>query len=165
MSRIEGVHSTVSSVDIMVGDICTQGHVIIKEKFRGKTVKGQQDINRRQTGGYYENQAAGYLRNKGYRILESNYRCPFGEIDLIAEDPAGMTVYLEVKYREDHRCGHPLEAVDVRKQKRICKSAVYHRMQRGISESCPCRFDVIGIDGNRELIHIENAFMMMAVDW
>ena len=56
-------------------------------------------------------QAAAYLKKKGYRILEANFRCRFGEIDLIARDGAYL-VFIEVKYRSSLKDGDSLEAVN-----------------------------------------------------
>ena len=55
-------------------------------------------MNKRKTGTAYEKKAAAYLKEKGYHILKRNYRCPLGEIDLIAEEN-GYLVFIEVKYR------------------------------------------------------------------
>ena len=68
-----------------------------------------------------------------------------------------LLVFLEVKYRKSEAGGHPLEAVDRRKQRRICKTAVYYCLHYGYGEYMPCRFDVIGILGE-EIIHVEDAF-------
>ena len=75
-------------------------------------------MNRRKIGQEQEELAAKYLEEKGYEILERNYRIRTGEIDLIARD-ARYLVFIEVKYRKNLQMGDPLEAVDVRKQQRI----------------------------------------------
>ena len=62
-------------------------------------------------------QAAAYLKKKGYRILEANFRCRFGEIDLIARDGAYL-VFIEVKYRSSLKDRDSLEAVNRRKQRK-----------------------------------------------
>lgn len=113
--------------------------------------------NKRQIGTDYENLAAEYLVKKGYRILERNYRNPHGEIDIIAKDGETI-VFCEIKYRAGKRYGSPLEAVDVRKQRRISKVALYYTAGYKASESAFYRFDVIGIDGEGHIEHIENAF-------
>ena len=79
-------------------------------------------MNRRKEGAYYENLVAEYLKTQGYEILEKNYRCRIGEIDLIAEKD-GYLVFVEVKYRRTGQKGDPAEAVDYRKQKKISKVA------------------------------------------
>ncbi len=114
-------------------------------------------MNTRKTGAEYEQIAAEYLQEKGYHILERNFRCRYGEIDLIAEQGETL-VYVEIKYRGSMRCGNPLEAVDSKKQRRICKTAMYYYTYHGYEAERPCRFDVIGIDGNGAIMHLENAF-------
>lgn len=114
--------------------------------------------NKRTIGTFYEEQAAAYLCEQGYRVIESNYRNRYGEIDLILRDSRGLLVMTEVKYRSSSCCGDPLEAVDSRKQKRICRTALGYYKEHGYSWDTPCRFDVIGIYGNGQIRHIENAF-------
>lgn len=115
-------------------------------------------MNKRQTGTAYEEKAARYLEEKGYQILERNYRCRQGEIDLIARDGSCL-VFIEVKYRRDDRLGYPAEAVDGRKQLHIQRAAAWYCYTHQIPEWHPCRFDVISITGE-ETEHIINAFEM-----
>ena len=111
--------------------------------------------NRRQIGTDYERAAAYYLEQLGYEILEYNYRCRAGEIDLIAKDGEYL-VFCEVKYRSDGRKGSPLEAVGAGKQRTIFRCAMFYLAEHH-TEDVPCRFDVIGIEG-AEVVHIKNAF-------
>ena len=112
--------------------------------------------NNRETGSRYEQKAAAYLTQAGYRVLEMNYCCPFGEIDVIGEKGA-VLVFFEVKYRRDSSFGHPLEAVDEKKQKRIYRTARHYLDYHHIPPDRDCRFDVIGILGNT-ITHIKSAF-------
>ena len=117
--------------------------------------------NKRQTGAYYEQAAGRYLEQLGYEILEYNYRCRSGEIDIIAKDGA-YVVFCEVKYRADSRKGDPLEAVDARKQNVIFRCAMYYLAEHHLND-VPCRFDVIGIQGpdgseDAKVTYIKNAF-------
>ena len=112
--------------------------------------------SRRRTGARYEELAAEYLEEKGYVILERNFRCRSGEIDLIARIQ-DQIVFVEVKYRRSGACGSPGEAVDVRKQHTICRVADYYRMVHGIPETQSCRFDVAAVQGER-LELLRNAF-------
>ncbi|MCD8196023.1 MAG: YraN family protein [Lachnospiraceae bacterium] len=114
-------------------------------------------MNKRRVGAQYEDLAARCLEEKGYRILERNYRCRQGEIDLIALDGRCL-VFVEVKYRRDGRSGDPAEAVNFRKQRRIIRTAAYYCYNKNIGESHPCRFDVVSVLGS-EVRHIENAFI------
>ena len=95
------------------------------------------------------------LEQMGYEILQFNYRCRLGEIDLIAKDGA-YYVFCEVKYRADERKGSPLEAVDARKQQKIFRTAMYYLTEQQL-EDVPCRFDVVGIEGTKITL-IKNAF-------
>ena len=112
-------------------------------------------MNKRVLGSRYEKAAGYYLEQQGYEILQYNYRCRFGEIDLIAKDGEYL-VFCEVKYRRSDQSGSALEAVDARKQKRLSLCARQYLTSHGMEEQ-PARFDVIGIQGN-EIIHIEDAF-------
>ena len=106
--------------------------------------------NKRQTGAYYEQAAGHYLEQLGYEILEYNYRCRSGEIDIIAKDGA-YVVFCEVKYR-----------ADARKQNVIFRCAMYYLAEHHLND-VPCRFDVIGIQGqdgseDAKVTYIKNAF-------
>ncbi|MCD2492652.1 YraN family protein [Lacrimispora sp. NSJ-141] len=113
-------------------------------------------MNRRQIGVKYEELAARILCSSGYRILERNFRCRLGEIDIIARH-RGYLVFIEVKYRKDAGTGYPEEAVDVRKQTVIRKTAEFYMKSRGYGLSVPCRFDVVSMEGEQIRI-IEDAF-------
>lgn len=112
--------------------------------------------NKRLTGGYYEKQAADFLEKQGLRIVERNFRCRMGEIDLIARDGRYL-VFVEVKYRRDGQQGGALAAVGKEKQRMIGKTAKYYLATRIQRMDIPCRFDVVGIDG-QEIRWIRNAF-------
>ena len=112
--------------------------------------------NRRQIGTEEEALAAEFLESRGYRIVERNFRCRLGEIDLIARD-GSVLVFIEVKYRKTGAYGDPAEAVNYRKQQKICKTADYYRMLRRIPDNQSCRFDVVAIQG-REIRVIRDAF-------
>ena len=113
-------------------------------------------------GDFGEEQAARCLRRKGYRIVERNFRCRQGEIDIIAEK-GGYIVFVEVKERRDARFAAAREFVTAAKQRRILTAAQLYLAQSG-SERQP-RFDVIevyapqGAAGKVRIEHIENAFM------
>ena len=112
--------------------------------------------NRRKTGADHERQAAEFLKAKGYRIVEQNYRCRAGEIDIIAEDDPYL-VFVEVKYRATAAAGYALEAIDEKKIARIRRTAAFYLYEKGYPEETPCRFDAVGVDGER-ITHIEHAF-------
>ncbi len=114
-------------------------------------------VNKRAVGTVYEKAAGAYLEKQGYRILEYNFRCRSGEIDIIARDGEYL-VFVEVKYRKDAGSGNPLEAVDARKQRTISRTALYYCMKHGYGETTPCRFDVAAVLGE-EITLIKNAFL------
>lgn len=113
-------------------------------------------MNKRMLGQSKEQEAAAFLKQKGMDILECNYRNRSGEIDIIGRHE-GYLVFVEVKYRQNANKGSALEAVDIRKQRQICKVANYYRMTHGIGEFTPMRYDVVGIEGD-EITWIPNAF-------
>ena len=115
----------------------------------------QKNKNHREIGSKYEHIAGAYLERQGYRILEYNFHCRRGEIDLIAQDGEYL-VFCEVKYRKGRTSGGPVDAVDVYKQRKLWKTAEYYLFVNGLHD-VPCRFDVIGIEENR-IILIKNAF-------
>ncbi len=112
--------------------------------------------NTHKVGVEQEEKVAGWMRRRGYRILDRNFRCRMGEIDLIAEKD-GCIVFVEVKYRQSGSCGTPEEAVDHRKQVRISNAASYYLYHHFYPSETPCRFDVAAISGE-EIRMIENAF-------
>ncbi len=103
--------------------------------------------NKRSLGSEKEQIAEKYLRERGYRILERNFRCRQGEIDLIGRDGKYL-VFIEVKYRADGRAGAPEEAVNRAKQRTILQVARYYLYRNRFPEYTPCRFDVVGIIGD-----------------
>lgn len=113
-------------------------------------------INRRKEGAAYEDTAASFLQEQGLVILEKNFRCRTGEIDIIARE-GSVLIFAEVKYRSNGSCGSPLEAVGVKKQRIICRVALYYLQSHGMGLDQPCRFDVLGLHGN-QIEHIRNAF-------
>ncbi len=122
--------------------------------------------NKRLTGTAYEKRAGEYLEKAGLEIVEYNFRCRSGEIDIIAREKTNeagkevyTTVFVEVKYRKSTKTGHPAEAVSLSKQKTICKVADYFRAfkQKNKSAAESYRFDVVAILGD-EITWYKNAF-------
>lgn len=113
-------------------------------------------MNKRQIGMTYEQRAADYLVHHGHRILARNYRCRFGEIDLVSEQN-GTLVFSEVKFRSTARYGTPMQAVHPKKQKTISNVASFYLYRNGYSLQTPCRFDVIAVS-EQEICVYENAF-------
>ena len=108
-----------------------------------------------------------YLQNCGYKILEKNYKLPFGEIDIICLDNSNKTnpvyVFVEVKYRNSKQFGFPREAITKTKQATIKKVAIYYLKQKKLYEKVAMRFDCVEIlDGpsgeSPEISLISNIF-------
>jgi len=113
-------------------------------------------MNKRRVGTDYEALAAQYLKQQGLRIIDKNFRCRQGEIDLIAYD-GSYYIFAEVKYRRTAESGDPAEAVDYRKQIKICRAADFYRISRRVPASAPVRFDVVAIL-DRQVTWYKNAF-------
>lgn len=113
-------------------------------------------INKRKLGHEKEILAADYYREQKCEILESNFYCRSGEIDLIVKDK-NYLVFAEVKYRKNITCGYPQEAVGYQKQRKIIQAARYYILTHQIAENMPCRFDVVAILGEK-IVLIKNAF-------
>ncbi len=117
------------------------------------------DLSRIRTGKRGEDLAVEHLQMLGYRILERNYRCPLGEIDIVAMDKDDV-VFVEVKSRKTEAYGDPELAVGKAKQKKIAMIAMYYLANKGRS-SLNARFDVMAVKilpGRRELKLIRDAF-------
>ena len=99
------------------------------------------------------------LKDLGYRILKTNYRCHLGEIDLVARD-GDVLVFVEIKTRKNESLGQVKEAVTRRKQTQLSKVALAYMKSNNLWGS-KARFDVVAIgliDGKREIEIIRNAF-------
>ncbi len=100
-----------------------------------------------------EDLAAARLESLGYRILERNFRCPLGEIDLVAEE-AGCLVFVEIKTRQGGGTGEAKAKVDERKQRRITRVALHYLKTQAPPER-RARFDVVAVSLNRGRERIE----------
>jgi putative endonuclease len=117
---------------------------------------------RKRTGEHGEEIAAAFLTARGYRILERNFRCKGGEVDIIARDPADKSlVFVEVKSRRSLSYGVPQLAVTPFKQRQISKAALTW-IAKNNQHDKNARFDVIAIlldtDDQHQIEHILNAF-------
>ena len=104
-------------------------------------------FNKRTIGNIGEEMAVKYLIKNKYRILERNFRCKLGEIDIIAKDGVYI-VFVEVKMRKNSDFGMPAEAVNFYKQRKIIQVAQYYLMSKGIEYNI--RFDIVEILANIE---------------
>lgn len=113
-------------------------------------VKGE----KRRLGFWGERRAAQYLKSEGYSVIERNFRCPFGEVDLIAEK-GDVLAFIEVKTRSNENYGAPNEAVDGRRKQRYKNCVRFYFANREIDKTV--RFDIIEIT-KQGINHLENAF-------
>ncbi len=117
-------------------------------------------MDNRQKGRFGEKKAMTYLINHGYTIVDINYYCRYGEIDIVAKK-AGIFVFVEVKARTSNAYGTPAEAISFIKQKRMVQS-VQDYVQRNKIENYPLQMDVIEVylleDNRYNVNHIKNAF-------
>ena len=115
---------------------------------------------RRELGASGEVVAAHYLVRLGFRVIERNVRCGFGEIDLVALDRETV-VFVEVKSNRGRRYGAPEEMLTPAKQRRLTRLANLYLQRRGWLGR-PARFDVVAVDWipgrSPEVRHIPNAF-------
>jgi putative endonuclease len=104
-----------------------------------------------------EDLAVAELRRRGYRIVERNYRCKSGEIDIVASEGRAL-VFVEVRTRADGSRGSAVETVTAAKQRRVARAAAAYLAERGPTFD-ECRFDVVGITGG-EITVIKDAFRL-----
>lgn len=113
-----------------------------------------------------EDRAARYLKKLGYMIVARSQRDNIGELDLVAVD--GRTVvFIEVKTRTTHDAGHPADAVDDAKQRRLTRLALSYMKRHDLLE-CRARFDVVAVTwparGRPTIEHFKNAFEAVGFD-
>lgn len=116
-------------------------------------------MNNKELGKYGEDKAVSYLENQNCKILERNFSCKQGEIDIIAKDKNEL-VFFEVKTRNNLDYGRPVDAVDNFKQKHILEAAKYYLHHNNRDDEF-VRFDVIEVylKNNRVFINqIRNMF-------
>lgn len=114
---------------------------------------------RLELGRYGEDLAYKRIKRLGYRKIIRNYRCPLGEVDLIAND-GDTLVFIEIKTRRGKPTGYAKEAVNARKQRQLSKVALSYMKSNNCSEA-KARFDVIAIsikEDKPEIEVVKNAF-------
>lgn len=106
--------------------------------------------------------AAGFLVKQGCEIIEKNYKCPLGEIDLIVRDEEKKIVFVEVKTRRRHRYGAPEEAVDLRKCRKLVNLAQFYLKAEKLQDQS-CSFGVVSVtwkDAGPDMKFIRDAFSL-----
>ncbi len=109
---------------------------------------------RHPAGAAWEQAACDYLREQGLRLLQENYRCRMGEIDLVMRDGSCL-VFVEVRYRRHVNFGGGLGSVTVAKQRRMARVASHFLQRHARLADRPCRFDVVAVSGSLERPHID----------
>src|SRR5580700_1818748 len=116
--------------------------------------------NTQQLGELAEQKASIYLQAQGFRLLEQNYHCRYGEIDLIMRDQDDI-VFIEVRSRSRSDYGNAAETVNHNKQKKLIKAATLFLQKKEWLYKVNSRFDVVAIQlvaGKWQLEWIKNAF-------
>ncbi len=107
--------------------------------------------SRRLTGAIGEQLARRYLEQKNYEIVEQNFRCSIGEIDIVARD-AGFLVFVEVRTKRSRQFGTPEESITLTKQAKLIELAETYLQKREISNE-DWRIDVVAVEiGPRDRI-------------
>jgi putative endonuclease len=106
------------------------------------------------TGQAAEELACSFLEKKGLRLINRNYRCRIGEIDLIMQDQNEI-VFIEVRARSHAQYATAIESINTTKQTKIIRTATFYLQQLKWLDKVNCRFDVIGISYAQTKAHLE----------
>ena len=113
--------------------------------------------SKKEIGTEGEDTATNSLKKMGYRIIEKNFRSPFGELDIIAEE-GGYLVFVEVKKRNTPAFGDSFQAINSTKKKHMIKTAMFYMKVHQCFHR-KARFDVVGIDSENVKI-VKHAFIL-----
>ena len=105
-------------------------------------------MNRRETGIHGEKLARDFLEERGHRIIETNYRCPEGEIDIITRHK-NFLIFIEVRTKKSLAFGSPEESITTAKKKRLRAIVSYYRQTHSDLPQL-YRIDVVAIELNQE---------------
>ena len=108
-------------------------------------------------GSLAEDAALDYLQRRGLRLVARNYRCKFGEIDLILREGA-MLAFVEVRKRRNDQFGGGAASIDTHKRKRLLRTARHYLSAQATLPAC--RFDAVLLTGDRQPVieWVVNAF-------
>jgi putative endonuclease len=115
---------------------------------------------RRRKGNRFEQLALAWLQARGLTVVQRNYRCKLGEIDLVMRERE-LLVFVEVRFRGVRSQVPACETVDARKQQKLLRTARHFLLCHAQLAELPCRFDVLGISseaGGTQYEWIRNAF-------
>ncbi len=100
--------------------------------------------DRKQTGSLGEKVAAEHLIKRGYAVLQQNYRCPIGEIDIVAQDSESLA-FVEVRTKRSRQFGTPEESITPTKQAKLIELAESYMQEHGNPDQ-PWRIDVMAVE-------------------
>lgn len=109
---------------------------------------------RHPAGAAWEQAACDFLCDRGLKLVQHNYRCRFGEIDLVMRE-GNCIVFVEVRYRRHSNFGGGLGSVTLRKQHRMTRVASHFLQRHARLAENPCRFDVVAISGSAAKLSID----------
>lgn len=110
--------------------------------------------DKKNSGDHAEDAACDYLQSQGLKLLERNFLCKRGEIDLVMRQ-ADTTVFVEVRYRQNNRYGSAAESVDWRKQEKLLATAEHYLQQHPRAARGACRFDVVALTMQNQQTQID----------
>lgn len=119
--------------------------------------KDDKRTDKRIKGDEKEDLAERYLSARGFELIERNFHCKGGEIDLIMKDGEYL-VFIEVRYRENKDFGGALASITPSKQRKIHRAAEYYLLNNFKNSPPPCRIDAIGIEAENTIEWVRNAF-------
>lgn len=114
-------------------------------------------MNKREAGAQWERRAEQWLHGQGLRTLRRNFLCRVGEVDLVMND-AGVTVFVEVRFRGPGSHVSAAQSVSPRKQLRLARAAGMFLRQHPALAAGACRFDVVAFEQEQQPRWIRNAF-------
>lgn len=106
--------------------------------------------NHRHFGHKMEEEACKILTNSGLKLVQKNFNCKVGEIDLIMQDGKEL-VFIEVRYRKNFDHHDPLESITEHKVNKICRAAEFYLQKKGLLDKVAIRFDVFALSGGSPL--------------
>lgn len=106
-------------------------------------------------GQFAESKACQYLQQQGLTLIEKNYRCRNGEIDLVMQDKDQL-VFVEVRYRKNEDYGTAIDSIDQNKVKKLVTTARHYLTRHQLD--VPARFDIVGFDASLKPKWISDAF-------
>lgn len=111
-------------------------------------------LNKREHGFQIESFAKQQLQKAGCQVVETNFQCKMGEIDLIVKDKSNL-VFVEVRYRRSVNFGGAGASVDFKKQQKLIRAAAYYLQTKNLTNKARGRFDVFAVHGETDKLSFE----------